>query len=128
MKANVNWGKPTQTGFCCWFVEMSRRGVPTVVRRDHSVLGALGRRFSPCQCVRIQHCHSCSLHHSSGSDLIPGLGTPYATGEPKKKKRKKDALMILAYSQGRKPLTLTFLKLCFLPKTDTLPTPHPLFS
>ena len=36
--------------------------------------------------LRIQHCCSCDL----GSDLIPGSGTPYAMGWPKKKKKKKD--------------------------------------
>ena len=39
--------------------------------------------------LRIQHCHSCSVGGNSGSDLIPGPGTPYATRWPKKKKEKK---------------------------------------
>ena len=33
--------------------------------------------------VRIQHCHSNGLGLNCGSDLIPGLGTPYALGWPK---------------------------------------------
>ena len=39
--------------------------------------------------VRIHCCHSCSLGPNCGSDLIPGLGTPYAAGRPKMKKKKK---------------------------------------
>ena len=37
----------------------------------------------------IWHNHSCSLGHSGSSDLIPGLGNPYATRWPKKKVKKK---------------------------------------
>ena len=33
----------------------------------------------------IQHCHSRGLCHSCDSDVIPGLGTPYAVGQPRKK-------------------------------------------
>ena len=29
-------------------------------------------------------CHSCGLFQGCGSDLIPGLGAPYAGGRPKK--------------------------------------------
>ena len=36
--------------------------------------------------LRIQHCHSCSTGLNSSSDHIPGLGTLYAVGQPKKKK------------------------------------------
>ena len=40
----------------------------------------------PCQTqgVRIQHCHSCGSGCNCGSDLISGLGAPYASGRPKK--------------------------------------------
>ena len=41
--------------------------------------------------LRIQCCHSCGIGCNYGSDLIPGPGTPYATGCPKRK-RKKDSL------------------------------------
>ena len=34
-------------------------------------------------------CHSWCVHYNCGSDLIPGLGTPYAVGRPKKNKEKK---------------------------------------
>ena len=39
--------------------------------------------------LRTWHCHSCSLGCNRGSDLIPGLGTPYAAGWPKKRKERK---------------------------------------
>jgi len=38
------------------------------------------------QCSGIWHSHSCNIGHDWGSDLIPGLGTPYASGQPKKRK------------------------------------------
>ena len=40
-------------------------------------------------CLRICCCCSFSLGGKCGSDLIPGPGTPYATGQPKKKAKKK---------------------------------------
>lgn len=39
--------------------------------------------------LRIWHCHTCGFGHNCGSDLIPGPGTPYTMGWPKKKKKKK---------------------------------------
>ena len=36
--------------------------------------------------LRIPHCHRYGLDHNCSSDLIPGLGTPYAMGWPKKEK------------------------------------------
>ena len=36
--------------------------------------------------LRIQPCCSCSIDDNCGSDLIPGLRTPCATGRPKRKK------------------------------------------
>ena len=44
---------------------------------------------SPAQWVKDHHWGSCGLDCSYGSNLIPGLGTPYALGWPKKKKKKK---------------------------------------
>ena len=35
-----------------------------------------------------------SLDHSWGWDLIPGPGTPFATGQPKKKKKKKKSIPV----------------------------------
>ena len=51
--------------------------------------GALRHR---CWCLawhsglRICHCRSCGMGRNWGLDLIPGPGTPYATGRPIKKK------------------------------------------
>lgn len=61
-----------------------------VAQQDWRRLGSDGGQvWSPAQHngLSIQSCHSCSLDHNFGSDLIPGLGTPYASGLPKKKKK-----------------------------------------
>ena len=39
------------------------------------------------QWVRSQYCYSCGVDHNSSSDSIPGLGTPYAMWQPKKKEQ-----------------------------------------
>ena len=54
-------------------------------------MGTLGCRFDPwlAQWVKDLALHSCSLDHNCSSDLIPGLGTPYASGSAQKKKKKK---------------------------------------
>ena len=67
-------------------------GAPAVAQGDRQCLGCAGTQVpSPAwhSGLRIQHCHSCSLGHDYGSDLILGLGTPYAMGWPKKKGQKK---------------------------------------
>lgn len=51
----------------------------------NGILGALGSRFNP-SALRIQCCRSCSLGCDCNLDLIPGLETPYALGQPKQKK------------------------------------------
>ena len=38
------------------------------------------------QWLRMWYCHCYGSHHYCGLDLIPGLGTPHATGQPKNKK------------------------------------------
>ena len=38
--------------------------------------------------LRIQCCYSCGIGDNCGSDLIPGLGTPYVVGRERKKGRK----------------------------------------
>ena len=59
----------------------------------------LGRRvLSPALArhsgLGIQHCHSYSFGHDGGSDVICGLGTPDAVGQPKITKKKKKACNI----------------------------------
>ena len=55
-----------------------------LVQRDQQCLWCAGMQV---QCpawhsgLKIRHCHSCS------SELIPGPGTPYAVGSPKKRKK-----------------------------------------
>ena len=57
--------------------------------------------------LRIQQCHSCSTGQNCSWDLIPGLGTPCATGQPKtyKQTNKKSGVPIVA--QQVKNLTST---------------------
>ena len=50
-------------------------GVPTVVQQDQQHLWSTPAWHSG---LRIWHCHNCL------SDLIPGPGTPYTEGQPKK--------------------------------------------
>ena len=38
--------------------------------------------------LRVLRCRSYGLGHNYGSDPIPGRGTPYVTGQPKKKRKK----------------------------------------
>lgn len=38
--------------------------------------------------LRIWRCHTCGLGRNCSSALIPGLGTPRAEGQPKKKRKK----------------------------------------
>ena len=63
-------------------LQNERKGVPP---------GSAGSTLSLQWCIglRIWHCCSCGVSHNFCSDLIPGPGTPYATGQPKKKKKKK---------------------------------------
>ena len=63
-----------------------------MVQRDLLHLGSAGMQVqSSAQHseLRIWHCRSCGLGHKYSSDLILGLGTTYAEGQPKKKKRKR---------------------------------------
>ena len=65
-------------------------------RTGSGILGALGQAPAWHSGLRIWHwCTSCSLGSNCGSDLIPGLGTPYSMGQPKKNKReeKEDSTM-----------------------------------
>ena len=67
---------------------------------------ALEHRFDPWPGtvgLKIWHCCSCgcSVGCSCSSDLIPGLGTPYAVVQPeKKRKEKKKNLLRADYAIG----------------------------
>ena len=54
--------------------------------RITAVSGALGCRFTWHSRLRIQHC--CGIGCKCSSDLIPGLGTPYALRWPKTEEKK----------------------------------------
>lgn len=53
--------------------------------RIGSISGTLGCWFNSWLCP----CCSYSIGHICGSDLTPGVGTPYPAGRPRKKKRRK---------------------------------------
>ena len=79
------------------------RGVPAVVEQGWQCLGNAGMgmqipSLAQHSGLRIWHCCSCSLGCSCGSDLIPGLGIPYAVWQPKKKKGKKKSFRYLSIS------------------------------
>ena len=65
-----------------WFPQ----GAPAMAQWDKQRLGSTGMRVqSPVQQsgLRIQCYHSYGLVCGCGLDLIPGPGTPYASGQPK---------------------------------------------
>ena len=61
---------------------------------------------------RIWCCRSCGLGCNCGSDLVPGLGTPYSVGQPKKKKKKKKEFIV---AQWVKNLTSIYEDLGLIP-------------
>lgn len=86
-----NWrgkaGQPQANHLPSLYLTSKRRGlgVPSMAQWINGILGALGSRFNP-SALRIQCCRSCSLGCDCNLDLIPGLETPYALGQPKQKK------------------------------------------
>lgn len=61
--------------------------------------------------LRILRCRSCGLGRDCGSDLIPGLGTPCATGRSKKgKKNLSSRSELLSFSSTA---ILVWIILCF---------------
>ena len=63
-----------------------------MVQRDQQRLWNAGTRVqspAPGSGLRACCCHGCGAGCDCGLDLIPGLGTPYAMGQPEKKKAKK---------------------------------------
>ena len=64
--------------------------VSSVMQWDRQCLGSAGTQFPPPtqhRGLRIQHGCNCSLGPNYGLDLSLGLGTPYAGGQPNKKKK-----------------------------------------
>ena len=87
-------------------------GVPPIMQWDRRHLGSIGTQVQSLahnSGLRMQHCHSCSLGGNCGSDLIPGLGTPYAMGWERKNGRKEGIFNLLfPYS---KCLALLYFKM-----------------
>ena len=75
-------------------------GIPAVVQRDGGVLGAPGRRFDPgpAQWIKDPALLQLQLKVTAAAQicLIPGPGTPYAMGLPKKGKK------IIVYTSSEK--------------------------
>ena len=65
-------------------------GAPTVAEWNWWCLQCWDAGLMPGQArwVKDLTLLSCTVGHNCASDLIPGLGTPYASGWPKKKKGK----------------------------------------
>ena len=53
-------------------------GIGSVLRSNGMQVWSL----TPHSGLRIRHCYSCALGRDFSLDLIPGLGTPHATGRP----------------------------------------------
>ena len=63
-------------------------GVPTVMQQDQQCLWNTGTQVQSLtqdSGLKTWHCHSCSVGCNCGLDLIPGPGTPYASGQPQKR-------------------------------------------
>ena len=76
-----------------------------VAQQDRRCLGSPGARVqSPAwhRWLRIWHFYSYGLGRDCSSDLIPGLGVPYAAGWPKMEKKKKKKKKVWGGVEGRK--------------------------
>ena len=65
-----------------------KTGISTVAQQDPQCLCSTGMQvpfLAWHSGLRIWCCHSCGISHNCSSDLIPGPGTSYAAGWPKKK-------------------------------------------
>ena len=58
--------------------------------------------------LRIRHCHSCGVGHSCRWDSVPGLGTPYAVGTTRKKKKIRKAGALQNIGRIDIPEAMTF--------------------
>ena len=76
-------------------------GGPTLAQWDQQHLGSTGTQvqsLAMAQWIKDWCCYSCALDPDCGSDLIPGLGIPYAS-EWLKMERKKESLLVI-YSRA----------------------------
>ena len=64
-----------------------------MVQRDRQCLGSARTQVQSLaqwhNGLRIWGCHSCGFSHNYCSDLIPGLGTPCASGRPRMGEKEK---------------------------------------
>ena len=65
---------------------LKKQGVPAVAQWDLWRLWSAGmqvRSRAQHSGLRVRCCHSCSVGHNCSPDLIPGLETPYSSGQQK---------------------------------------------
>lgn len=60
---------------------------PLWYTRINSVFAVLGRRLDPGLAQWVKRIQHCGVGHNRSLDLIHGPGTPYVTGQPKRKKK-----------------------------------------
>ena len=65
------------------------KGVPAVVQQDRQHLCSTSCRFNPQSSTVVKGSCVVSIGCNCSLDMIPGLGAPYAGGQPKKKQKTK---------------------------------------
>ena len=91
-------GYSSRAGICGSHLKAQTSRIPPMAQWHWWPLGSSGmqvRSLAQHSGLRMQCCHSNGLGQNYGSDLIPGLGMPYATGQPKKKRKKKTFIVNL---------------------------------
>ena len=80
-------------------------------------IAAPGCRLNPHQHSGLkdppQHCWSRGVGQNCSSDLTPGLGTPYAAGRPKKRKKEKKCFLILSWRKNMTSISQRLRGGCF---------------
>ena len=87
--------------------ETSASGLSTVVQCDWCCLYSSEMKVQSLAWhsgLRIWHCCSCSVDPHCSLDLIPGPGTPYALGQPKKEEEEKKKTQVLLNLDSHCPL------------------------
>ena len=94
LKLNV---EPRVQCYCLWFVsaDAGQSLVCMEFLLCRNAIGSVLRSLAQHSGLRVWPCCSCSLGLDCASDLISGLGTPYAAGWQKKKKKEKKSCMYI---------------------------------
>ena len=100
----TKWTREFPVYFKFWHLK-NYPGAPNVAQQEQWCLGRAGTQVqSPAQHsgLRIWYCRSCGFGHDCGLDLIPGPRVPYATGQPKMKKKKKITQIVFLHPSAKK--------------------------